>query len=110
MNEFKVITIMNEAMLKLLKDKNSNYDENMKIRKFLEDETVFFKISKQEAYTILKNVGVKQENLEDVYKKLTSQKMFYDLVNRGKINKDDKSIIIKYTLYDKDDIFKKKNK
>ena len=93
MNEFKVITIMNEAMLKLLKDKNSNYDENMKIRKFLEDETVFFKISKQEAYTILKNVGVKQENLEDVYKKLTSQKMFYDLVNRGKIKKDDKSII-----------------
>ena len=65
MNEFKVITIMNEAMLKLLKDKNSNYDENMKIRKFLEDETVFFKISKQEAYTILKNVGVKQENLEE---------------------------------------------
>ena len=36
--------------------------------------------------------------------------MFYDLVNRGKINKDDKSIIIKYTLYDKDDIFKKRNK
>lgn len=109
MNEFKVIIIMNEAMLKLLKDKNSNYDENIKIRKYLEDETIFFKISKKEAYTILKNVGVKQEKLEDVYKKLTSQNMFYDLVNRGKIKKDDKSIIIKYTLYDKEDIFKKRN-
>ena len=43
MNEFKVIVVMNEAMLKLLKDKNANYDKNSKIKKFLEDEAFFFK-------------------------------------------------------------------
>ena len=31
-DEFKVIVVMNEAMLKLLKDKNSNYEENLKIK------------------------------------------------------------------------------
>ena len=46
MDEFKVIDVMNESMLKLLKDKNANYDENLKIRKYLEDETIFFKIRK----------------------------------------------------------------
>ena len=32
MDEFKVIVVMNEAMLKLLKDKNFNYEENLKIK------------------------------------------------------------------------------
>ena len=57
MNEFKVIVVMNEAMLKLLKDKNANYDKNSKIKKFLEDEAFFFKINKSQAYELLQNVG-----------------------------------------------------
>ena len=36
MDEFKVVVVMNEATLKLLKDKNSNYEENLKIQKYLE--------------------------------------------------------------------------
>ena len=49
MEEIKVIAVMNEAMIKLLKDKNANYEENLKIRKYLEDETIFFKIKKSNA-------------------------------------------------------------
>lgn len=109
MDEFKVIVVMNEAMLNLLKDKNANYEQNIKIKKYLEDETVFFKINQSKAYKILETVGVKQDKLEDVYKKLTSPDVFYDLLNRGKINADDDNIIIKYDTYSPNDLFKKRN-
>ena len=99
MDEFKVISVMNEAMLELLKDKNANYEKNVQIKQYLEDEALFFKINKSEAYEILQNVGVKQEQLEKVYKKLISQNVFYDLLHKGKINANDKSLIIKYDIY-----------
>lgn len=108
MDEFKVIDVMNEAMLKLLKDKNANYEENLKIRKYLEDETIFFKISKLDAYRILEKVGVKKENLENVYKKLISQSTYYDLLNRGKIKANDENLVIKYNEYNPNDLFKKR--
>lgn len=108
MDEFKVIDVMNEAMLKLLKDKNANYEENLKIRKYLEDETIFFKISKLDAYKILEKVGVKKENLENVYKKLISPSTYYDLLNRGKIKANDENLVIKYNKYNPDDLFKKR--
>lgn len=108
MDEFKLILVMNEAMLKLLKDKNSNYEENLKIQKYLEDEAFFFKITKENAYKILKNVGVRNESLEDVYKKLTSPNMFYSLLNNGKLKADDNNLIIKYDSYNSDDLFKKR--
>ena len=99
MNEFKVIVIMNEAMLKLLKSKNVNYEKNSKIKEYLEDEAFFFKIDKLNALKILQNVGVKQEQLEEVYRKLTSLDVFYDLINKGKINANDDNLVIKYKIY-----------
>lgn len=108
MNEFEVVVVMNEAMLKLLKNKNVNYEENLKIKEYLEDEAIFFKISEEKAYKILQKVGVKQEMLENVYKKLTSSNVFYDLLNKGKIKADD-NLIIKYDTYNPDDLFKKRN-
>lgn len=108
MDEFKVVTVMNEAMLKLLKDKNLNYEENLKIQKFLEDEAFFFKITKENAYEILKSVGVRQESLDNTYKKLISPNIFYTLLNNGKLKADDKNLIIKYNIYNSDDLFKKR--
>lgn len=99
MDEFKVIVVMNEAMLKLLKSKNANYEKNSKIKEYLEDEAFFFKIDKINAFKILQNVGVKQEQLEEVYKKLTSSDVFYNLLNRGKINIDDNNLVVKYKTY-----------
>lgn len=109
MNEFYVINIMNEAMLKTLKDKNANYEENLKIQKYLEDEAFFFKIDKLIAYEILKKVGVSKTKLEDVYKKLIAENVFYDLLNKGKINSDDENLKIKYNIYNSNDLFKKRN-
>mgnify|MGYP006078273083 CR=1 FL=1 len=109
MDEFKVIVVMNEAMLKLLKSKNLNYDENSKIKQYLEDEAFFFKIVKTKAYNILQCVGVKTDNLDSVYKKLIDINVYYSLVNKGKIKVDDENIIIKYKVYNPDDLFKKKN-
>lgn len=99
MNELKIVDVMNEAMLKVLKEKNADYEKNLMIKNLLKDEAVFFKIDKSKAYEILKNVGVKQEQLENVYKKLISSDVFYDLLNRKIIKKDDKDILIKYTIY-----------
>ena len=107
MDEFKVIVVMNEAMLQLLKEKNVNYEKNLKIKEYLEDEAFFFKINKLNAFKILENVGVKQEQMENVYKKLTSTDVFYDLLNRGKIKEDDNNLTVKYKIYDRDDLFKK---
>lgn len=42
-NEFNVIVVMNEAMIKLLKDKNAQFDNNLKIKKMLEDEAIFLR-------------------------------------------------------------------
>ena len=86
MDEFKIIDVMNEAMLKLLKDRNKDFQENLKIREYLKDEAIFFKINKQNAYSILKNVGVKEEQIENVYKKLTSPNVFYKLLISNKLN------------------------
>lgn len=99
MNEFKIITIMNEAMIKTLKDKNYNYEANLKIEEQLKDETLFFKINKIDAYEILSKVGVKPEQLENVYTKLTSSDVFYDLLNKNKIKADDDNLTIKYNVY-----------
>lgn len=108
MNEFKLIVVMNEAMLKTLKDKNANYEENLKIQKYLEDEAYFFKTNKLEAYKILEKVGVRNASLEDVYKKLTSPNMFYNLLNQGKVNPNDENLVVKYDVFNSDDLFRKR--
>ncbi len=99
MNEFKIIVVMNEAMIKFLKEKDMDCSLNEKIEKKLQDEALFFKVSKINAYKILNAVGVKEENLENVYKKLTSSDIFYELVQKGKIGYNDENLIIKYNDY-----------
>ena len=95
-NEFIVIDVMNEAMIKTLGQKKANYEENLRIREYLKDEAFFFKINKENAYKVLKNVGVKNENLEKVYKKLISPDTFFQLINKGKIDKNNNSLVVKY--------------
>lgn len=98
-DEFKVIGVMNKAMLKTLKDKNKDFTKNEKIKEFLEDESCFFKIDKTKALRILQYVGVKQDQLENVYEKLTTPNKYYDLVNKGIIDIDDQKLVVKYKNY-----------
>ncbi len=106
-NKFKVIEVMNNAMIELLKEKNKNYDINLEIQQNLKDEGYFFKIEKARAFEVLKNVGVKEEKLNNVYKELTDSDVYYDLVRRGKINSDDDSLVVKYKKYIPGELFKK---
>lgn len=45
MDEFKVIVVMNEAMIGVLKDKNSDYSVNLKIQEYLQDEALFLRLT-----------------------------------------------------------------
>lgn len=107
MDEFKVILIMNETTIEVLKEKKQDYTLNLKIQKYLEDEAIFFKISKENAKNILKAVGVKKEEIENVYQKLTGPQMYYELEKKGKIKPNDKNLIVKYNNYNHEDLFKK---
>ena len=110
MDEFTVIKVMNKARIEILKEKNDDYSLNVKIQEYLKDEALFFKISKEKAYKILKETGVKEERLQIVYEKLISPKTFYDLLNKGKI-KDNDVLIIKYDIYNQKNLFNQiKNK
>lgn len=97
MDEFIVIKVMNEATKRLLESKHEDSIKNQKINEYLKDEAFFYKISKQNAFKILLAVGVKSEQLENTYKKLISPSVYYRLVREGKININDRSIVIKYS-------------
>lgn len=97
MDEFVVIKVMNEAMQRLLESKRENSLKNQKIKEYLQDEAFFYKISKKSAFKILLAVGVKSEQLENTYKKLIEPSVYYRLVREGKIDINDKCLVIKYS-------------
>ena len=77
MDEFIVIKVMNEAMLKLKKSKNEDFTINEKIKEYLNDKEFFSKVSKDSAMKVLISAGVAKDKLDDTYKKLISSR-FYD--------------------------------
>lgn len=107
MNEFIVVDVMNEAKIATLEGKKENCETNLEIREKLKDEALFFKIKEDEAYNLLKNVGIKQEKIKEIYKKLISCNVYYNLLSKGKITENDENLIIKYKENNYEDIFKK---
>ena len=95
MDEFIVIKVMNEAMLKLKKNKNEDCKKNEELKKYLEDEALFFKIKKIYAIEILNSVGVAEDKLEETYQKLIKKEMYDKLIKNGKIDSFD-NLVIKY--------------
>ena len=73
MDEFIVIKVMNEAMLKQKKRNNEDCTINEKIKKYLNDKEFFLKIDKDVALKVLTQVGVTNSKLEETYKKLTTK-------------------------------------
>ena len=96
MDKFVIIKIMNEAMLRLKMSKNEDCEKNEKIKEFLEDEALFFKIKKETAMKILTSVGVNEEKLEETYQKLTERSMYDNLLRKGKIDLKSDNLIVKY--------------
>lgn len=73
MDEFIMIKIMNEAMIKLKQSKNEDYKINEELKKDLEDREFFKKISKTTALKLLTAVGVADDRLESTYTKLMNK-------------------------------------
>lgn len=96
MDEFIVVKVMNEATIRLLKSKGENCDRNIKVKEYLQDEAFFFKTSQDNAYKVLTIVGVKSEQLEEIYRKLITSNVYYSLLRKGKINPNDEKLKIKY--------------
>ena len=76
--------------------KNENCEKNEKIKNFLEDEALFFKIKKKTAIKVLINVGVNEEKLEETYQKLTEKNIYDNLIRKGKIDPKNDTLIVKY--------------
>ena len=93
---FNVIIIMNEAKIKLAKEKDTSYDANLQIRELLKDRAYFYKINKEDAYKILRSVGVLEEMLPETYIKLVNREIYDNLVISRKLNPNDSDIIIKF--------------
>ena len=96
MTNIQQIKLMNETTILYLKKIGKNTRRNEIINKILEDESCFFKINKIDAYIILKDIGVSEKKLDEVYSELISKNNYYDLQNRGIIKKNDEDIIIRY--------------
>lgn len=105
MTKLKEIELMNETMIAYLEKLGISCERNIIIKQILKDEACFFKIEKEDAYMILKDVGV-SNNIEEIYASLISREEFYRLQQSGKIHENDDDLKIKYELYH--EIFKKK--
>lgn len=110
MTQLNELRLINDSNITYLKKINKSYKRNEIIKKILNDETCFFKMTKNDAYIILKVIGIANEQTDNIYQKLISSDEFYKLYKSKKIDLDDEEILIKYPIYNTDVIFEKKNK
>lgn len=106
MTQLNEIRVMNDTMILYLKKLGKDTRRNEIINKILEDESCFFKMNKDDAYVILNDVGIKNQNIDNIYSELISNDVFYDLYKKGKIDKNNDELVIKYKIYDRDNLFK----
>ena len=110
MTQLNEVKIMNDTMILYLKKLGMSYERNEIIRKILEDEACFFKMEKEDAYIILNDIGIQNENIDNVYSNLISNDVYYDLYKNGKIDENDDELIVRYKIYDTNNLFKKTKK
>ena len=108
MTQLSELRLINDSNILYLKKINRNYKRNEIVKNILDDETCFFKMNKNDAYIILQDIGILSEQIDTIYQKLISSDEFYRLFNSKKIDLNDKDILIKYPIYDTDDLFKNK--
>ncbi len=109
MTHLDEIRIMNDTMINYLKKLGINAKRNETIKKIFEDDACFFKMNKTDAILILNEVGIK-ENIEEIYSNLISHDTFYYLYNNKKIDDADPELVIKYKIFNYDNLFSKNNR
>ena len=107
MTQLDELRLINDSYILYLKKINKSYKRNKIIKDILNDEACFFKMSKRDAYMILKDIGIQDKLVEENYQKLISYDVFYELYKRKKLDLNNKEILIKYTIYNPERFFKK---
>ena len=70
MTQLEELRILNKANINYLKKLGLDCKRNEIISKILEDDNCFSKMNREDAYAILEEIGVKNEDLNVVYFKL----------------------------------------
>lgn len=104
MIQLEELRLMNNTMIKYLKNMGMNVKRNEIIKQILNDDACFFKMNKEDAYIILQDIGISKEKIDSLYLTLVSIDEYFYLKKAGKI-KENEDLIIKY---DVNDLFKKK--
>lgn len=108
MTQLSELRLINDSNILYLKKINRSYKRNEIIKNILNDETCFFKMNKNDAYIILHDIGILDEQIDKVYQKLISFDEFYKLYKCKKIDLNNEEILIKYPIYDTDELLKNK--
>lgn len=108
MTQLSELRLINDSNILYLKKINRSYKRNEIIKNILNDETCFFKMNKNDAYMILQDIGILDNQIDNVYQNLISSDEFYNLYKCKKIDLNDEEILIKYPIYDTDELFKNK--
>ena len=106
MTQLSELRLINDSNILYLKKINRSYKRNEIVKNILDDEACFFKMNKKDAYIVLQDIGILSEQIDIIYQKLISSDEFYRLFKSKKIHLNDKDILIKYPIYDTDDLFK----
>lgn len=108
MTQLSELRLINDSNILYLKKINRSYKRNEIIKNILNDETCFFKMNKNDAYIILQDIGILDNQIDNIYQKLISSDEFYNLYKCKKIDLNDEEILIKYPIYNADELFKNK--
>ena len=108
MTQLNELRLINDSNILYLKKINKNYKRNEIIKNILNDETCFFKMNKNDAYIILHDIGILDNQIDNIYQKLISYDEFYRLFKSKKIDLNDKDILIKYQIYNTNNSFENK--
>lgn len=108
MTQLSELRLINDSNILYLKKINRSYKRNEIIKNILNDETCFFKMNKNDAYMILQDIGILDNQIDNIYQKLISSDEFYNLYKCKKIDLNDEEILIKYPIYNADELFKNK--
>lgn len=109
MTQLQEIKLMNETMIVYLKKTGQSSKRNEIISNILKDDACFFKINKDDAFMILEDVGISKDKINNIYLNLISSDTYYYLKEIGKINENDKNILVKYKNYNYNELFQNKN-
>lgn len=67
---------INDKLIELNLNNEKNLKKHQIIKEILSDEKCFFKISIEHAYSILRDLGIKESALKDTYEILIDSKKF----------------------------------